>query len=81
MMSDKKESDPIVYRILIVIPYFYPYFSGAERQWFEISSRLIQRGYKISVLTQKLDGVPKYEIIEGIRIYRKIRIIPLDFLH
>jgi glycosyltransferase involved in cell wall biosynthesis len=67
-------------RVLMIISQFYPLLGGAELQAQLLASSLIKRGMKVSVLTRKLKGLPKYETIEGIPVYREIKTIELGFL-
>ena len=68
------------YRIVMVISQFYPLLSGAEVQAQKLASNLIKRGSNVFVLTRKLKGSPNYEEIEGIPVYREIRIIKFPLL-
>ena len=67
-------------RVLMIISQFYPLLGGAEVQAQLLASSLIKRGMKVSVLTRKLKGLPRYELMEGIPVYRAIRTIPLGAL-
>ena len=64
----------------MIISQFYPLLGGAEVQAQLLASSLIKRGMKVSVLTRKLKGLPRYELMEGIPVYRAIRTIPLGAL-
>ena len=48
----------------------HPRAGGAERTIYEISRRLVGRGYQVSWLSTKSPGLPSHEKIEGIDIYR-----------
>ena len=67
-------------RIVMIISQFYPLLGGAEVQVQGLASNLIKRGFKVLVLTRKLEGLPTYEVIEGIPVHRKIRTIEAPFL-
>ena len=67
-------------RILMIISQFYPLLGGAEVQAQLLACGLIKRGMKVSVLTRKLKGLPRHEIIEGIPVYREIKTIDWGFL-
>jgi len=67
-------------RVLMVISQFYPLLGGAEVQAQQLAKDLLKRGIKVAVLTRHLKGLPRYELIEGIPVYRAIRTIPLGAL-
>ena len=67
-------------RVLMIISQFYPLLGGAEVQAQLLASSLIKRGMKVSLLTRKFKGLPRYELMEGIPVYRAIRTIPLGAL-
>ncbi len=64
----------------MIISQFYPLLGGAEVQAQLLASSLIKRGMKVFVLTRKLKGLPKHEIIEGIPVCREIKTIEWGFL-
>jgi glycosyltransferase involved in cell wall biosynthesis len=45
-------------------------WGGGERQFYEISRRVAERGHDVTILTCQFPGQPTEEIIDGIRIYR-----------
>jgi len=57
-------------RILIFAAYFQPHVGGYERVVFELSRRLVQRGYQIDVLTCNTEKAKPYEELNGIGIHR-----------
>ena len=58
-------------RILMVANQFYPIVGGYEQQCQRLSKELIERGWKVRVVTGRWDKkVKKSEIIDGIPIYR-----------
>ena len=64
----------------MIISQFYPLLGGAEVQAQLLACDLIKRGMKVYVLTRKLKGLPRHEIIEGIPVYREIKTIDWGFL-
>ena len=52
----------------MIISQFYPLLGGAEVQAQLLACGLIRRGMKVSVLTRKLKGLPKHEMIAGMTI-------------
>lgn len=67
-------------RVLMVISQFYPLLGGAEVQAQRLAKGLFKRGINVAVLTRHLKGLPRYELMEGIPVYRAIRTIPLGAL-
>jgi len=63
-------------RILMVISQFYPLRGGAEQQALQLARGLVHKGFQVSVLTRRLPGVPAYEEVSGIPVYRSIRTVP-----
>jgi len=57
-------------RILIFAAYFHPHVGGYEKIVYELSRRLVQRGYEIDILTCNTESAPAYEELDGIHIYR-----------
>ena len=54
-----------------VAPYFYPHYGGSERFCYEVSKRLSEDGFSVSVHTTQLySGLKKKEEMEGFMIYR-----------
>ena len=50
--------------------YFYPHIGGYEKNVYELSRRLVQRGYEVDILTCNTEHSSTYEELEGIHIYR-----------
>jgi len=57
-------------RILTLAGYFYPHIGGYEKNVYELSRRLVQRGYEVDILTCNTEHSSTYEELEGIHIYR-----------
>jgi len=63
-------------RILIFAAYFPPSVGGYETNIYELSKRLIRKGYQIDIITCNAENAPKsrklptYDELDGIRIYR-----------
>lgn len=57
-------------RMLIFAAYFHPHVGGHEKIVYELSRRLVQRGYEIDILTCNTERVLAYEELDGIHIYR-----------
>ena len=59
----------------MVISHFHPFLGGAEQQALFLSECLIEKGFSVSVLTRSFPGLPSFEIIRGVPVYRHIRTI------
>ncbi|NWF91945.1 MAG: glycosyltransferase family 4 protein [Syntrophaceae bacterium] len=59
--------------ILMVIGLYYPIIGGAERECQKHAESLKRLGCKVTVLTQYMKGLPEYEIVNGVSVYRKIK--------
>lgn len=58
-------------KIIFVSRLFYPHIGGVEKHIYKISKVLLEKGYDITVITEKYDeGLEDYEVYEGIIIYR-----------
>lgn len=57
-------------KILIFAGYFYPRLGGSEQVIYELSKRLVKRGYEIDIITCNTENGLTYEELDGIHIYR-----------
>jgi glycosyltransferase involved in cell wall biosynthesis len=57
-------------RLLIFAGFFHPRIGGHEKHVYELSRRLVQRGYEVDIITCNTEKVLTYEALNGIRIYR-----------
>jgi glycosyltransferase involved in cell wall biosynthesis len=57
----------------MVIGLFHPVVGGAEMFCQRLAKRFIARGISVTVLTQYRDGLPEYEVLDGIPVYRKMK--------
>ncbi|MEM1560075.1 MAG: glycosyltransferase family 4 protein [Ignisphaera sp.] len=48
----------------------HPDAGGAEVRFREIARRLVKMGYKVTLLCEKVNGLPSEEVLDGIRIKR-----------
>ncbi len=60
-------------RVLMFTSLFHPLVGGSEGQALVLAQALIRRGHEVAVVTQKLPGLPGYEDVTGIPVYREIR--------
>jgi len=59
--------------ILMVVGLFHPVVGGAEMVCQRLAKRFIAKGISVTVLTQYSDGLPEYEVIDTIPVYRKMK--------
>lgn len=57
-------------KILVLSSYFLPHRGGVEQYVYQTSRRLVKRGHKVWVVTSRLKGMKKKEVIDGIHILR-----------
>ena len=57
-------------KILIFAGYFYPHVGGYKQVIYELSKRLVKKGYGIDIVTCNTENVLAYEELSGIHIYR-----------
>ena len=48
----------------------HPQAGGAEVRLYEIARRLVRIGHEVTLLCEKVDGLPSEEVLEGIKIKR-----------
>lgn len=49
-----------------------PFVGGSERQAHALAKALIRRGHSVTVVTQRFPHLTRFEVIEGIHVYRQI---------
>ena len=57
-------------KICMVVPFFYPFRGGIENYVLDLSKYLVNKGHKVSVITAREKGQPKYNKEFGIDVYR-----------
>lgn len=57
-------------RVLMLTYRFHPVIGGAEIQCLRLSRALVQQGYTTCVLTERLIGTHKQELIDGVPVLR-----------
>ena len=60
-------------RILLIIGLYYPIIGGAEKECQKHAESFRKLGHKVMVLTQYVKGLPEFEIINDVGVYRKIK--------
>ncbi len=66
--------------ILMVNPFFIPYWGGTEKVIYEVARRLVN-DFDITVLTTRWKGTKKEEEIEGIRVVRAGAVVIKNLPH
>ncbi len=56
--------------ICIFSAHFFPHLGGVERYTHQLALKLIQQGYKVTVVASFLSGHPSEEIVDGIQVIR-----------
>lgn len=57
-------------RILIFSAYFHPHVGGYEKNVYELSRRLAERGFEVDIITCNTQRAPTCEELDGIHVYR-----------
>ncbi|MCX5785040.1 MAG: glycosyltransferase family 4 protein [Elusimicrobia bacterium] len=56
--------------VLMISQTFYPVLGGAEKQAFELSKALVEKGVNVTVITRRTGALAAREIIDGVKIKR-----------
>jgi glycosyltransferase involved in cell wall biosynthesis len=57
-------------RILMYTAYFAPEYSGAALQALTLASELRRRGHHVEFVTNRWDGLPERDVVDGFAVYR-----------
>ena len=57
-------------KILFVLENYSPHIGGAEIVFKNIGEGLVKQGHQVSLVTHQLKNTKKFEIINGVRVYR-----------
>ena len=69
-------------KILMLNPFYPPYFGGTEKHVYEVATRLVKsRKFEVTVLTSMLTHTQREEIMEGVRVVRMPAAILQDLPH
>jgi len=60
-------------KILMIIAEYYPVVGGAQKECRNQAEMFCKKGINVMILTQYIKGLPEYEEINGIPVFRKIR--------
>ena len=70
MKNIMNTNDRKLSRVAMYIWYFLPLVGGAEKQCKILSEELVKKGTLVFIVTERLKGTKKFEIINGVQIYR-----------
>lgn len=56
--------------VLFVLENYLPHIGGVEIVFQNLSEGLVKLGYNVSIVTHRLKGTKKFEIINGVKVYR-----------
>lgn len=59
--------------VLMIISLYDPVIGGAQKECQKHTESFRDLGFKVMVLTQYIKGLPAFEIINGVRVYRAIK--------
>ncbi|MHA1820281.1 MAG: glycosyltransferase family 4 protein [Promethearchaeota archaeon] len=62
--------------LMVVTDIFFMDFSGGSRRTYETARGFLSKGHEVIVFSNRQPGMKKFEIIEGIKIYRRKMIEP-----
>lgn len=57
-------------KICFIVEYYYPHIGGAEILFQHLAEGLVQQGHTCEIVTCRLPGVPRNEIINGVHVHR-----------
>ncbi len=57
-------------RVAMIIQRYLPHLGGAERQLQQLSPRMRALGYEVCILTRHEKGLARYDVIDGVPVYR-----------
>ena len=57
-------------KILFVLENYWPHVGGVERIFKNLCEGLVEKGYKVGVITHRLEGTKRFETVKGVKIYR-----------
>ncbi len=57
-------------KILFVCENYYPHLGGAEVVFKNLAEGFVKAGHKVHLVTRRLSGTKKFEVINGVKIHR-----------
>lgn len=70
MKNDRDTIDRKLPCVAMYIWYFLPLVGGAEKQCKILSEELVKKGTPIFIVTERLKDTKKFEVINGVHVYR-----------
>ncbi len=56
--------------ICFIIEYYYPHVGGAEILFQKLAEGLVQKGHRCDVVTCRVPGTPRFDVVNGVNIHR-----------
>jgi len=56
--------------ILYVIDYYHPNIGGGEIVFQNVAERLAEQGHEVTVITSRVTGTSRHEVVNGVAVYR-----------
>lgn len=57
-------------KIIFVCENYLPHYGGAEVVFKNLSEGYVKRGHNVSIVTHRLKGTKKFEVINGVKVHR-----------
>ena len=57
-------------KILFVCENYIPHYGGAEMVFKNLAENYVKLGHEVSLITHQLEGTAKYEVLNGVNVYR-----------
>ncbi|MCK4823009.1 glycosyltransferase, partial [bacterium] len=58
-------------KVLMVAPYLYPEAGGVESYVYNISKRMVERGFDVTILCSTRDRIDEKKDLDGIKVIRQ----------
>ena len=58
-------------KLLLITPYFYPESGGLESYTYNISKRMVKKGFDVTILCSTRDKIDENENLDGIKVIRQ----------
>ena len=57
-------------KILFILENYLPHVGGVETVFRNLAERMVKLGHKVSIVTHRLKGTKKYEVMNGVKVHR-----------
>lgn len=57
-------------KVLFVLENYLPHIGGVEMVFKNLSEGLVKRGHSVDIVTHRLKGTAKFEVINGVKVHR-----------